>query len=309
MLHNIALSEMDISFLLNNSEEEPTAYGQYPLKSHNANAGGDSNQHHFAVSLSRVPQSVPFPPLLPKPPGSSGAGAQFSIPGAPTESSNPTKYSERNQIAWLMTPGGWPGPCLLHPPQGSSRVKDKTPFSPEEDAAMIYMLENLCGSRRELLRAILGRSYGNIGIRRDELYAYRYCNQCLSCCVFMQRLFMLKDQYQGARWWIGHEFSDGQIDILVPPPCQIRSGETFPLPVVARVRGKYRDLSLSVTFGGSSVQWSYRTISNRSDRCYIFLSRVLRQPGSWTLRLFSQDTSEFSVGFEISCVGSIHTGE
>jgi hypothetical protein len=53
-------------------------------------------------------------------------------------------------------------------------VKDKNPFSPAEDAAMIYLLENLGGSRRDLLRGIFGRSHGNVNIRRDELYGYRY---------------------------------------------------------------------------------------------------------------------------------------
>jgi hypothetical protein len=56
---------------------------------------------------------------------------------------------------------------------------------------MVYLLENLGGSRLELLRAIFGRSYGNINIRRDE---YRYCRGCPSCHMFMQRLFMIKLQ-------------------------------------------------------------------------------------------------------------------
>lgn len=185
---------MDISFLLNSPEEEPKAQIQYPLESHKADPTCDTD-HHLTTASSHIPQSVQFPPLLPKPSGSSGAGAQVSLTRKPSElRSHPIKHNERNQIAWLITPGGWPGPCLLHPPWGSSRVKDKTPFSPEEDAAMLYMLENICGSRKELLHAILGRSHGNIDIRRDELYAYRYCSGCLSCHVFMQRLFMLNDQ-------------------------------------------------------------------------------------------------------------------
>ncbi|KAL6235990.1 hypothetical protein BDW75DRAFT_208187 [Aspergillus navahoensis] len=60
---------------------------------------------------------------------------------------------------------------------------------------MIYMLENLGGSRPDLLRAIFGRSCENINIRRDELYDYRYCRGCLSCQMFMRRLFIIKEQY------------------------------------------------------------------------------------------------------------------
>ena len=86
--------------------------------------------------------------------------------------------------------------------------------------------------------------------------------------------------------------SNEKIDVLVPPPRRIRSFEDFPLPVVARIRGRSRDLSLTVTSGASSDQWSLRTSRSRSDHCYIFHSRALHHTGSWTLRLYIQDESE-----------------
>lgn len=122
-------------------------------------------------------------------------------------------------------------------------------------------------------------------------------------------ILSLDIRYRGTRWTISRELSDAQIDLLIPPPCQIRSGERFPLPVVVRVRGRSRDVSLSVNFAGSSAQWSCGVLSKSSGCCYIFPSRVLHQPGIWTVRVYTQDESEFSVGFEISCVGSIHTRE
>jgi hypothetical protein len=89
-----------------------------------------TNQQHLATdSLSHTPQSVPFCPLLPKPPGPLGAGAHTSISPEPAElRGHSVKSGQRNQIARSILPGGWPGPCLFHPPHGTSRVKDKTPF-------------------------------------------------------------------------------------------------------------------------------------------------------------------------------------
>ena len=156
---------MEISQLLNNTDAGPTA-SISPLEPepHTANSHGNNNQRHLATSsLSRIPQSSPL-----------GAGAHSRILQEPAK--------------------GWSGPCLLHPPYGTSRVKDKNPFSPAEDAAMIYLLENLSGPRLYLLSGIFGRSHGNINIRRDELYGYRYCRGCPSCHMVMQRLFNLKQQ-------------------------------------------------------------------------------------------------------------------
>jgi hypothetical protein len=73
-------------------------------------------------------------------------------------------------------------------------MKDKNPFSPAEDTAILYLLENLGVSWQYLLSAILGRTLGNIDIRRDELYGYRYCSSCPSCHMVMQRLFNIKKQ-------------------------------------------------------------------------------------------------------------------
>lgn len=81
---------------------------------------------------------------------------------------------------------------MLHPPYG--RVKDKNPFSPAEDAAMIYLLEKLSVSRGYLLSAILGRTPRTINIRRDKLYDYRYCRGCPSCNMVMQHLFNIEQQ-------------------------------------------------------------------------------------------------------------------
>ena len=123
---------MDISRLLNNTDAGPTA-SISPLEPepHTANSHGNNNQQHLATSsLSRIPQSSPL-----------GAGAHSRIPQEPAK--------------------GWSGPCLLHPPYGTSRVKDKNPFSPAENAAMIYLLENLGVSRRYLLTAILGNIMQN----------------------------------------------------------------------------------------------------------------------------------------------------
>ena len=156
---------MEISQLLNNTDAGPTA-SISPLEPepHTANSHGNNNQRHLATSsLSRIPQSSPL-----------GAGAHSRILQEPAK--------------------GWSGPCLLHPPYGTSRVKDKNPFSPAEDAAMIYLLENLGVSRRYLLSAIFGRTHGNINIQRDELYDYRYCRGCPSCHMVMQRLFNIKQQ-------------------------------------------------------------------------------------------------------------------
>ncbi|KAL2814439.1 hypothetical protein BJX63DRAFT_392246 [Aspergillus granulosus] len=174
---------MDISRLLISTYVEPTTSSNHCRpESHTANSHDNTNQQHLATdSLSHTPQSVPFCPLVPKPPGPLGAGAHTRISPASSEPAelrgHSVRYSPRNQIAWPLLPGGWPGPCLFHPPYGTSRVKDKAPFSPAEDAAMIYILENLGGSRRDVLRAIFRRSYGNINIRRDELYSY-CCIQC-----------------------------------------------------------------------------------------------------------------------------------
>ncbi|KAL2829890.1 hypothetical protein BJY01DRAFT_121811 [Aspergillus pseudoustus] len=256
---------MDISRLLNNTDAEPTASSS-PLKPepHTTNSHGNNNQRHLATSsLSRIPQSSPFRSLLPKQEWPLGAGVHSRIPQEPAK--------------------GRSGPCLLHPPYGTSRVKDKNPFSPAEDAAMIYLLENLGVSRRYLLSAIFGRTHGNINIRRDELYDYRYCRGCPSCHMVMQRLFNIKQQYQGARWTISQELSNGKVDVLVPPPRRIRSFENFPLPVIARVRGRSRKISLSVSSGGLSVQWDQRTLRSSSDYYHTFHSRPLRRTGSWTL--------------------------
>ena len=167
---------MDISRLLISTDAEPTASSN-PLEPepHAANSHGNTNQRHLAMSsLSRIPQPSPFRPLLPKGQSLLGAGAHSGVPQEPAE--------------------GWPGLCLLHPPYGTSRVKDMNLFSPAEDAAMIYLLENLSGPRLYLLSGIFGRSHGNINIRRDELYGYRYCRGCPSCHMVMQRLFNLKQQ-------------------------------------------------------------------------------------------------------------------
>ncbi|KAL3439935.1 hypothetical protein BJX65DRAFT_56583 [Aspergillus insuetus] len=186
---------MDISRLLIDTNVEPTtSCNHFKPEAHPGNLHDNSNQQHLATnSLSCTPQPVPFCPLLPKPARPLGAGADTTVPLEPAGLRGySVKANQRNQIAWPIFPGGWPGPCLLHPPHGTSRVKDKTPFSPAEDATMVYLLENLGGSRLELLRAIFGRSYGNINIRRDELYGYRYCRGCPSCHIFMQRLFIIK---------------------------------------------------------------------------------------------------------------------
>jgi len=109
-------------------------------------------------------------------------------------------------------------------------------------------------------------------------------------------------RYQGARWTISQELSDGKVDVLVPPPRRIRSLENFPLPVIARVRGKSRKIALSISSGGLSVPWDQRTLRSSSDHYHIFHSQPLRRTGSWTLRLDTQDECDFSVGFEISYV-------
>ena len=110
-------------------------------------------------------------------------------------------------------------------------------------------------------------------------------------------------RYQGARWTISQELSNGKVDVLVPPPRRIRSFENFPLPVIARVRGRSRKISLSVSSGGLSVQWDQKTLlRSSSDHYHIFHSRPLRRTGSWMLRLDTQDECDFSAGFEISCV-------
>jgi hypothetical protein len=188
---------MYISLLLKSTKVEPTtSSNHFGPETHTANSHDNTNQQHLATdSISCTPQSVPLCPLIPKPPGSLRAGTHAGISPEPAELwGHSVKSSQRNQIAWPICPGGWPGPCLFHPPHGTSRVKEKTPFSPAEDAALIYILENLGGSRRDLLRAIFRRSYGNMNIRRDELYGYRYCRGCPSCHLFMQRLFRIKQQ-------------------------------------------------------------------------------------------------------------------
>ncbi|KAL6233341.1 hypothetical protein BDW75DRAFT_193401 [Aspergillus navahoensis] len=202
---------MDDSQLLISTDVEPiTSSNNSEPKTHTPNSHDNTHRQHLARnSLSRTPQSVPSQPLLPKPQWPLGAGAHTSMPQEPAELRGySVESSQWNQIAWPILPGGWPGPCLLHPPHGTSRAKDKTPFSPAEDAAMIHMLENLSGSRRDLLRAIFGRSYGNINTRRDELYGYRYCRGCPSCHTFMQRLFEIK-QHHRCR------------------PCHLNSTQTF----------------------------------------------------------------------------------
>jgi hypothetical protein len=167
---------MDISRLLNNTDAEPTASSS-PLEPepHTANSHGNNNQRHLATSsLARIPQSSPFRPLLPTRQWPLGAGVHSWIPQEPAK--------------------GWSSPCLLHPPYGNSRVKDKNPFSPAEDAAMIYLLEKLSISRGYLLSAIFGRTLRNINIRRDKLYDYRYCRGCPSCNMVMQHLFNIEQQ-------------------------------------------------------------------------------------------------------------------
>ncbi|KAL6235989.1 hypothetical protein BDW75DRAFT_208186, partial [Aspergillus navahoensis] len=78
---------MDISRLLISTDVEPTtSSNHFRSESHTANSHDNTHQQHLATnSSSCTPQSGLVWPLLPKPPGPSGAGAHTSIPQEPAE--------------------------------------------------------------------------------------------------------------------------------------------------------------------------------------------------------------------------------
>lgn len=80
------------------------------------------------------------------------------------------------------------GPCKIHPVSPPQRGV----FSPEEDALMSLMIDNIQSGRVEILSLCLKRGRKAICTRWDVLSDYKPCPMCSQCERFRKRIEKLR---------------------------------------------------------------------------------------------------------------------
>ena len=83
------------------------------------------------------------------------------------------------------------GPCTIHPHSPPRR----NPFSPEEDAVMQYMIDELQFSRVAIIALCLKRGGHAINTRWNVLEDYEPCSRCIQCQRYLNKLEELRRKY------------------------------------------------------------------------------------------------------------------
>lgn len=83
------------------------------------------------------------------------------------------------------------GMCTIHPVSPPHRHS----FSPQEDALMQFMIDNIQSGRAKILSICLKRSLHAINARWDVLDSYEPCPACIQCQRFQEGIERLRRKY------------------------------------------------------------------------------------------------------------------